>query len=248
MARLQVQQHRARPGPGRRPAAGPHCVPIWVHRVTGRWPFRGHHTTRAPANVLARAIPSAAALAGLCVLLAACGGGAPSAGVAHIGSTTTTAAVAGTAVSPASPGDVNAQLDRFVSCMRAHGVPNFPGLVTEPNGGAAPVRPANIDKNSPYVQAARRDCQSVLPSGPPPGPAITPKDQADYIKAAACMRSHGIPNFPDPTFSGNSVRFIAPPGMNATIVNSPQFLRAREICEMLIPAGLPYSKEAQGGQ
>jgi hypothetical protein len=65
---------------------------------------------------------------------------------------------------------------------------------------------------------------------------------------AACMRSHGIPNFPDPTFSDNSVRFVAPPGMNATKGNSSQLLRAREICEMLIPAGLPYSKEAEGGQ
>jgi hypothetical protein len=30
--------------------------------------------------------------------------------------------------------------------------------------------------------------------------------------------------------------------------NSTQFRRAREICELLIPAGLPYSKEAEGGQ
>jgi hypothetical protein len=30
--------------------------------------------------------------------------------------------------------------------------------------------------------------------------------------------------------------------------NSTQFLRAREICEMLIPAGLPFSKEAEGGK
>jgi hypothetical protein len=98
------------------------------------------------------------------------------------------------------------------------------------------------------MQAARRDCQSILPAGPAPSPTITPKDEADYIKAAACMRAHGVPDFLDPTFSANSVRFNSPPGMNASIGHSPQFLRAREICEMLIPPGLPYSKEAEGGQ
>jgi hypothetical protein len=36
--------------------------------------------------------------------------------------------------------------------------------------------------------------------------------------------------------------------MNANIGNSPTFLRAREICEMLIPPGLPYSKQAEGGE
>jgi hypothetical protein len=36
--------------------------------------------------------------------------------------------------------------------------------------------------------------------------------------------------------------------MNANIGNSPTFLRAREICEMLIPPELPYSKQAEGGE
>ena len=62
------------------------------------------------------------------------------------------------------------------------------------------------------------------------------------------MRAHGVPIFPDPVFSGNSVSFPKPPGMNANIANSPTFLRAREICEMLIPPGLPFSKEAEGGK
>lgn len=62
------------------------------------------------------------------------------------------------------------------------------------------------------------------------------------------MRHHGVPNFPGPVFSGNSVRFPQPPGMNANIGNSPTFLRAREICEMLIPPELPYSKQAEGGE
>jgi hypothetical protein len=134
--------------------------------------------------------------------------------------------------------------------VRHHGVPNFPDLVMGPNGGAVPVGPVSIDKSSPRVQAARAACQYLMPSGTVPAASqtITPKDQDDYIAAAACMRAHGVPDFRDPVFSGNSVTFPKPPGMNASIASSPTFLRAREICEMLIPPGLPFSKQAEGGQ
>ena len=76
-------------------------------------------------------------------------------------------------------------------------------------------------------------------------PQISTQDRADYLKAAACMRDHGIVGFPDPVVSGDNVNFPIPQGMNT---KSTQFLRAREICELLIPAGLPYSKAAEGGQ
>ena len=52
------------------------------------------------------------------------------------------------------------------------------------------------------------------------------------------MRSHGIAGFPDPQFSNGNVTFPIPHGMDT---NSQQFLRAREICQNLIPRGLPYS-------
>jgi hypothetical protein len=92
--------------------------------------------------------------------------------------------------------------------------------------------------------AAARACARYFPLATPP-PPITAQDQADYLKAADCMRDHGIVGFPDPAFSGNQVDFPIPGGMNT---KSTQFLRARETCEMLIPAGLPYSKDAEGGQ
>lgn len=76
---------------------------------------------------------------------------------------------------------------------------------------------------------------------------------AEIEKFASCMRAHGVPNFPGPKVSANTIRLVlpasvtwpVPPSMNT---NSPQFLPAREICEMLIPEGLPYSKEAEGGK
>jgi hypothetical protein len=69
-------------------------------------------------------------------------------------------------------------------------------------------------------------------------PPITPADRLDYLKGAACMRSHGVPDFPDPTFAKNTVTFDIPPNIDP---NSSQAKRAEAVCARLIPPGLPYS-------
>jgi len=71
-----------------------------------------------------------------------------------------------------------------------------------------------------------------------PSPRITAADRPAYLRAAACIRSHGFPNFPNPTFGKNTVTFNLPPNINP---NSSQAKRAEAICVKLIPAGLPYS-------
>lgn len=87
----------------------------------------------------------------------------------------------------------------------------------------------------------------TLPPGmPPPNtqtqdrqtPPITPADRLDYLKAAACIRSHGFPDFPDPMFGNNTVTLNIPPNIDP---NSSQAQRAEAICAKLIPPGLPYS-------
>jgi hypothetical protein len=55
-----------------------------------------------------------------------------------------------------------AQALRLATCMRAHGVPNFP----DPNAsGAIPAGSVNL--NSPQVKTALQACQ---PNGPTPAP------------------------------------------------------------------------------
>jgi hypothetical protein len=71
-----------------------------------------------------------------------------------------------------------------------------------------------------------------------PSPPITAADRPAYLKAAACIRSHGFPNFPNPTFGKNTVTFNIPPNINT---NSSQAKSAEAICVKLIPPGLPYS-------
>ncbi len=50
------------------------------------------------------------------------------------------------------------------------------------------------------------------------------------------MRSHGFPDFPDPTFQNNSVQVNIPSSIDQ---NSSQFTSAATICTKLIRPGLP---------
>jgi hypothetical protein len=70
-------------------------------------------------------------------------------------------------------------------------------------------------------------------------PTITAADRVDYLKAAACMRTHGFPGFPDPTFPDNGVQVAIPPSIDQ---DSSRFTNAATICTKLIPAGLPYTR------
>jgi hypothetical protein len=53
------------------------------------------------------------------------------------------------------------------------------------------------------------------------------------------MRSHGITNFPDPTFPGGHVQGAIPSSIDT---KSRQFTQAAQTCAKLIPAGLPDSR------
>jgi hypothetical protein len=133
-----------------------------------------------------------------------------------------------------SPSTLSQKELAFSRCIRSHGVPNFP----EPNGsGHLPEETAQqLGVSDSRLQAAADACQSLSPKQPPP--ALTAQQQQDYLRAAACMRSHGISNFPDPAFSGGGVHFPIPSGIDTS---SPRFTQARRICQRLIPAGRPYS-------
>jgi hypothetical protein len=182
-------------------------------------------------------------LAGVTVVSAACGG-ATSPAVAHLGATTSTtgptAAGGGAGSSGAPPYD---QVVRYAGCMRAHGVHNFPNPQATADGGIKMIvgPSSGINPKSAQFQRAQTACQALMPK-PTPQPQITPAEQGAYLQAAACMRSHGIAGFPDPVFPGGHVQFNLPHTMSAS---SPQFVKARLVCELLIPAGLPYSKQDQ---
>jgi hypothetical protein len=172
-------------------------------------------------------LASVVAVAAFSLLAAGCGGGG-SPGVASVASSTT----AGT-TTPHSGALA------FARCMRSHGLTNFP----DPSSSGV------FDKSKlrqlPYSVSRIRavqdgPCNRLLPYvGKPKGPTITPADQADYLKGAQCMRSHGFPDFPDPTFPNSSVQLDIPSSIDT---NSSKFNSAAATCTKLIPAGLPYTR------
>jgi hypothetical protein len=166
----------------------------------------------------------AAAAGALAVIAAGCGSGGSSSSVGTGGSSTT-----------ASTSRQTAAL-AFAHCMRSHGIPNWPDPTSD--GGfdksklrQLPVPPSRIRA----IEDAH--CNIAIPG--PQQYTITPADRVDYFKGAQCMRRHGFPDFPDPTFGNNTVTFNTPSNIDT---NSPQARAAVAICSKLIPPGLPYSR------
>ncbi len=129
------------------------------------------------------------------VCVAACGGSGPS------GGTGTSAA-----------GGYNQAL-KFAGCMRANGVPNFPDPSAD--GGIQISPGSGLNPQSPAFQTAQTKCRKFLPAGGP-GPRKATKAQfAAALAFAKCMRSHGLPHFPDPlaSFPAGSGPIISLRGM-----------------------------------
>ena len=161
-----------------------------------------------------------------CALLAAgCGGGgspgiAGGASATGIPTTTQNAALA------------------FARCMRSHGLPNWPDPIS---GGVFDKTTLRQTGYSVSQVRAVEDgpCNHLLGGVSHQGPTITAAERVDYLKAAACMRTHGFPGFPDPTFQDNSVQVTIPSSVNQ---DSSRFSNAAATCTKLIPAGLPYTR------
>jgi hypothetical protein len=163
----------------------------------------------------------------LVLLAAACGSGHPS-------------PTGSSGSSPAGGSSTSSQLLAYAQCMRAHGVPDFPD--PDSSGLIPQNQVKNLTTSPTVIRAADGHCQYLYPTLPGINAAFSAQQKQSYLQAAACMRSHRIPNFPDPVFSGQQVQFPIPPGVDT---RSPQFTQARQVCARMIPAGLPYSGNSE---
>jgi hypothetical protein len=104
----------------------------------------------------------------------------------------------------------------YSACMRSHGVPNFPD---PDSSGNLPKGDAQLfGVSGSQLQAARTACQPLLPdadgslnansfrqcvlAGDCP-PALVQQALTEMRNFAGCMRSHGVPTWPDPTIGPN---------------------------------------------
>src|SRR5580700_5372669 len=167
------------------------------------------------------------AAASLALLTAACSGSPSSTGS-----------------SGSSSGSANSQLVAYSQCMRSHGLPNFP----DPAGGVPPkVTAQGLGVSSTRLQGAQGACQHLIPAT---GGSLTASSiQQCYLadvcppalvqqalsagrEFAQCMRSHGAPDWPDPSLDAEGR-----PLFNINVPRPPPLSTAGDECSRLDPAG-----------
>jgi len=166
------------------------------------------------------------ALAAFSFLLASCGGGASPKAVANLATTSRTAA---SGAGSSSPGG---ELAEYASCMRSHGILNFPDQAafgTSTGIKTAKGQMAQItqsEASTPRFGAAQRAWAKYY--GPPAtSPHVSPQEMQKLLAVSHCMRAHGVPTFPDPNpITGQ----LSPAGIDT---NSPQVLAALRACSSL---------------
>jgi hypothetical protein len=183
--------------------------------------MRRPRRARPPTARTAAAIIATAALA----LLAAACSGSPSS--------------TGSGGSPNAGGSANSQQLAFSRCVRSRGVLNFPDPTS--SGGIPKETPQQLGVTSAQLQSAQSACIHLLPDGGSgPTPAELQQSWSDMANFARCMRSHGVPNWPDPTrYPPHPER----PTFNLQSVgidpNSPQISTKIHECEPLLHGNNP---------
>jgi hypothetical protein len=179
---------------------------------------RNRHRVRRWAALLA-------ALVGLGIGLVACGGGSPK-------SSTDSPNSSGS--SGSSQTQLMTDALKYSDCMRSHGLADFPDPTKGSNGMPSwninASGNSDLNPQSSQYQAAQQACKDDLPDLAPTTPSAKAAANAKALKYAACMRSHGEPDFPDPNGQGliqitNATGILAP--------NSPQDQSAQQACQSL---------------
>jgi hypothetical protein len=167
------------------------------------------------------------------ILLAACSNSSSSSQVAQLGPTATQSSSSASPAAAASSQQVGAV--GFAQCMRAHDVPNWP----DPNSSGvfdkAKVTTEQLKVSSTQLQAAQNACQTLLPAQ-----SVTQQrlNAAQALQFSQCMRTHSVPNFPDPDGSGR----IPDPATLGIDQGAPQFQAANVACAQYRPPYIPSNE------
>jgi len=134
-----------------------------------------------------------------------------------------------------------ANLLAYTHCMRGHGIEDFPDPTPGPNGqgGGFSIRAgqgSDLDPSNPRYVAANKACQALLPYGGTP-PPVTPKQLAEEMQYAACVRGHGFPTFPDPNGQGTFV-------LHNFDLSAPRFQSVQSACRSAVHFTGPMSVQA----
>ena len=174
-----------------------------------RWP--GRLRVAAVITVLAAALLSAAC------------GGSPSS--------------TGSGGSPNAGGSANSLVPvAYSRCMRSHGIPNFPD--PDSSGQIPKEEILQLGVSTSVLQTAQGACQRLWPYQAPTQAQLR-QQLADDLKFAQCMRSHGVPNLPDPIISDGRVVIVFSLSRDGIDPHSPQILAKAHECQHVLPPGSP---------
>ena len=193
---------------------------------------------RRPRHPRRCGLPAAAIVATAILAMAACSsGGSPSStsGSPHArGSSSSSSAVA------------------YSACMRSNGVPNFPD--PDSKGNPPQADPQHLGVSSSQLQAAEQACQHLLPTSG----SLQQQTQQCLLfgdcpqtllqqlliverRYAQCMRSHGVPDWPDPTVGakGRPVFDLSSAGIDPESADSSQFRSMEGECRSFVGGSVP---------
>lgn len=120
--------------------------------------------------------------------------------------------------------------------MRSDGVPNFPdpagngsygwkSFAEQSHGRTMSINGASV--SAPAFRSAMAKCNRYLPQPPAPTTPQLAKVRALMVTWAKCMRSHGLPDFGDPTITANGRRIMR----GNFNIGSPAYYAARTACD-----------------
>jgi len=130
-------------------------------------------------------------------------------------------------------GDLEEQALEFAQCMRENGVPDFPD--PQVDGGRIMMGgpgSEGIEFDQEAIEKAMEACEDLSPRG---GGNFSEEDRQEMqdaaLEHAQCMRENGVPDFPDPEFSGGGAAI----NLDDIDPESPVFKQAQEACEDKLP-------------
>lgn len=154
----------------------------------------------------------------------------------------TTACAGGTSTgagssSPTGASTLHQEELAVAQCMRSHGVPNFPDPAA--NGDRSHVSPDSLGVSTSVYQSALSGCRHLAPDA---GATLSSGQQqqslSKVLQFARCMRSHGVPDFPDPDSTGLRV--------DPSMTRLPQYQTAYQACKPLLPPDAPVKGASPG--
>jgi hypothetical protein len=201
------------------------CEALHIRFESGHQRITGHASRRFDGVAI---VVLAAAMG-----LAACGGGSPgSPHVADLGTGTGTPGAHGgvSTTIPSKAGNATQLMDEWATCMRANGDPGQTDPTIDQYGVINITIPQGVTDTSisaeahgssgpcsQYELAAENVLRAANPVAPPP-------TQAQLLQYVDCMRTHGVPDYPDPG-PDNETKF--PADVNP---DSPTFENANKVC------------------